>query len=145
MSLWLEKSFWVLDFHVTKCVVTVLHFRCTQGGFHQVNHRFFIDNVVVWMPPNLLLVRPSEVTLIFFFKFSWIVSVSSLADDVVLRNITQRSAKEEATIILQTVTDYLTHIWQFKSNSQCSHWTLVVTHRIFRVDLSRGFYFASAW
>lgn len=37
MSLWLEKSFWVLDFHVTKCVVTVLHFRCTQGGFHQVD------------------------------------------------------------------------------------------------------------
>ena len=32
------------------------------------------------------------------------MSVSSLADDLVLRHRTQRSAKEEASIVLQTVT-----------------------------------------
>jgi len=42
----------------------------------------------------------------FFLRFSPTVSVSSLADDVVLKSRKQRSEKEEATIVLQTVTEY---------------------------------------
>jgi hypothetical protein len=41
MSPWSEKSFWILDFYVTKYIVTVPQFQRTNGGFHQVKHRFF--------------------------------------------------------------------------------------------------------
>ena len=71
--------------------MTVLQFRCTHREFHQVNHRFFIDTFVVLIPSILLFVRPPNLTFIkVFLRSSPTVPVSSLADDIVLRNRTQR-------------------------------------------------------
>lgn len=137
MSPWSGKSFWVMDFHVTKCVVTVLQFRCTHGGFHQVNHRFFSYCMNAFHPPLRDTTKPHIHN--FFLRFSPTVPVSSLADDIVLRNRTQRSAKEWATIFFQTVMEYLTYICHFQTNSRCSHWTLLLTQRAFWIELSCDF------